>query len=217
MANRPITSLVVTDVPEMSRVNGTSVNTFSVIDTGRARKVGQMLQMEHYKNANKIAASARVLAQMCSQTPDRFLSISTPIAKLVLHALAGAIEECTAISCGGKILRANTATVAAIAFWATTHKSDAESFLVELVDVTGQKTSKSRGLASWISRHPQSGGVSAMYHFQAAANAIQQQSTRRENSRIYASQESTNWLLSTNKKLADKIASYVPNYDLETK
>lgn len=210
-SNRSIESVVTTDVPCAQKVNGTMVHTFSVIDTGRARKPGQMLQIEGYKNANAICAAARVLFQMCSATPETFVGISAATAKLVLCATGRSIEQVTALARAGKIFRANTACIAAISFWHTADPVSAESFVSELCEVTGKTGCVTRNLAGWANRHPQSGGCCACYHFQATANAIEQLVTNKNLGRIYTSPSSVAWLLSQNRKLADKISSLAPH------
>lgn len=212
LAQKPVKMLVVSGVEPTAKLNGSSIHTFSVIDSGRARRVGQMLQMEGYKYATRIAATARVLAQMCMGSHE-FLSISVAMAKRILCASGGSIEQCSGIAAGGKIFKSNTAATAAVAFWHNAQPHEAEAFLVELVDVTGRADSSTRKLASWVSKHPQSGGQCAFYHFQATANAIRQHVTGQSTGRIYCNQESVDWLFNQNPNLQKKIAAIVPTYE----
>lgn len=207
-AGVPVDMLITTGVPTTAKLNGLSVNTFELIDGGRKRGVGQMLHMSGYINANRLAAVARVMVNLCANT-GHFLSLTTAQTHKAIHIIGPSAEKCVALACAAKMRRPPSGATAACAFWHTTHPQMAEEFLDEVGAITGQKKSASRAVATWIARHPSGGGASAVEVAKVTASGIYHQTKNSLPEKLYASYSATAWLLSLNPALKGKLAAIV--------
>lgn len=207
-ANMPVSMLVTTGVPNTARLNGTSFNTFEVIDGGRKRGVGQMLQMAGFINANKTAAATRTIINMCAGT-EKFISLSTAQTHKAIHALGGSVEKMIAIVTAGKIVRPSCGVAAACALLHTSQPEQAESFISEVCDVTGVKGSPSRALCTWISNHPQGSGNPGIYAARATATCLWHVDRGTSPGKVFSSTSAMDWLLALNPKLTQKLAEIV--------
>lgn len=112
LAGVPVDMLVVRGLP-ISHKNGALIKTVDTIDTGRARKMAQQLQIDGVVNANNIAAAVRVIYTLSCNLNRRvkattfqvrrILSIFNPtlpeIVKTLMHSkeAVGPLSGCVAL------------------------------------------------------------------------------------------------------------------------
>lgn len=207
-ANKPVLMAVTTGMASTHKLNGVSVNTFELLDSGRKRGVGQMLTMAGFKNASHQAAMVRVLVNVVSK-PSNFLSITTAQTHKALYYLKSSPSK-IAETCSSKSLcRPPSGSLAAFAFWHTVEPEKAEAFVHELCAITGSHKSPSRSLARWLNTHKQYGWDWAIASFKVAASAIYHSELNSNPERLLASDSAKDWLISLNKPLAESLSKIV--------
>ena len=206
-SKRAVEILVTTGLPALHRVNGTHLTAFNAIDQGRARLAGEVLQMQGLQNGCKLAAVARALIMSCNS--GQIVAVSLPQIQLTLEALGQSAETCVMVSNTGKLFHAPSYVLAAAALLHTKMPVQTESFLSELVSITGAVNSPSRALIGWIKRHPQCGGNTAYTNFKTAASALKAHAQKSSKFKIYSSESAHEWLLAQNVEVVKKIASIV--------
>lgn len=208
-ANRAVAMLVTTGVPSTFKVNGTTLNTFELIDGGRKRGVGQMLAMAGFSNAALLAASARVMVNIAFGT-EHFVSISTPQAHRAINAASPSLEKCIEIAVSSKrLFRPSSAIIAAVAIYHSNNPEKAEAFLQSYCDMSGPKGCPTRALASWWRRHPYQGGQFAITTAKVTASALSHFDSGSKPEKLYASDSAMAWLVKLNRPLVQKLSAIV--------
>lgn len=207
-ANKSVKMVVSTGIPVKHRLNGVAVNTFELIDGGRKRGVGQMLQMAGFTNANRQAAIVRTIVNACARQSS-FLSISTAQTHKALHYLKASPDEIAKIGNPNQLCSPPSGALAAFAFWHTINPVASADFLTEVTTVTGPPKSPSRALATWIKRHSIHGGFAQLNYMRVAASAIFHQTEGNTLEKIYCSETALDWLLNLNKPMAKNLSEII--------
>lgn len=208
LANTPITLPVTTGIELRHKLNGSFINTFELIDAGKPRAVGQMLNMAGYPNGNKVAAAVKA-AILFSARRNQNVSISTAQAHKALMYLGTSVNECVKVGDGGKIVRPHSWIIGPACIYHTAFPEQARNFLQEVGDVTGVAGSASRALASYTNSHSVNGGQQQVSFYKVAAAAIKHHHQGSRVSKIYGNEEAADWLLSLNKPLISKLANII--------
>lgn len=203
---KAVQMMVTSGLPETFGTNGSKMSTFELIDNGRARGVGQMLQMAGYKNGNKIAAAIRAMVTAAAGQ-SRPVRLSTAQSHRAILLCDKSLLTCVAVSCSAKIVRPPAYVVAACSFYHTIRPVEAEKFLAEVGDVSGESKSPSRSLATWVNNHDLTGGCVMVSFMKVAASAIWHSDKGNSISKLYSNDEAFNWLLSLNPGLVKKLSS----------
>lgn len=208
MANKPITIPVTTGVPAMYKVNGSSINTFELIDGGKPRAVGQMLQMAGFANGNKIAAAVKAAVLLCSGRQAN-VGLSTAQTHKAMMYFGDSVSACVSIASSGTMFKPQSWIVGPVAIYHTVNPVRAESFLKEVGDVTGVAGSPSRALATYSRSHHSVGGKQQIAFYRVTASALWHDANSSRVSKIYANEPASQWLVSLNKPLAQKLSALI--------
>jgi hypothetical protein len=206
-AKKSVDMLVTTGIDPSHKFNGTSINTFEVIDSGNKRGTGSMLQMAGFINANRLAACVRVMLLACADVKKWSQGVSTAQIHNALAIIGASAERCVNLSASARMFNAPSYIVAAVMFYHTVEPEKAEKFLLETCNISGDMRSPSRALITWARRHPATGGASVGIGIKTAASAMQSFDEGEELQKIYASDSAFRWLLSLNKPMVAKLGA----------
>lgn len=207
-AGVPITVPVSTGLDAAHKLNGATINTFEVIDGGRARGVGQMLQMAGFKYATHIAATAKMAVLMCGESP---INIGLSVAqthKALMYIGKSATAVCE-VSLSGKIIRPTSWIRGPVAIYHASFPEKAELFLSEVCDVTGDDQSATRALSSFSRRSSPQGGDDQLNFVKAACHALWNFHHGKKVGRVHVSQTCQDWLVNLNRPLKEKLAAII--------
>jgi hypothetical protein len=202
-ANRPVNMLVTEGIKARHRVNGTHISAFDAIDQGAKRGADEILRMCGHANYARLAGVCRGVIICCSSPKNT--AISPAQIQLVLSYIAESAEACMAASPSTALYRPTAAVVATCVILHQVYPSQVEQFVQELVTITGNKTSPSRALVSWVKRHPQMGGTNSFSTVRATAAALECHIKKISRQRIQPLAESQEWLLAQNPELVKKV------------
>lgn len=208
MANKPITVPVTTGLASSHRLNGSTINTFELIDGGKPRGVGAMLTMAGYPNGNNVAAAVKTAVLMCAGKSTN-MAMSTAQTHKALMYFGKSVSACVTIAKGAKIVRPYSWAVGPTCIYHTVFPESAERFLREAGDVTGEIGSASRALATYFKSHPAVGGQQQVGYIKVAASAIWHHHNGSKISKLYSNDEAAEWLVSLNKELAQKLGALI--------
>jgi hypothetical protein len=209
LANKPVVMPMSTGIETTHRLNGASINTFEVIDGGKPRGVGQMLQMAGYANGNRVAAITKSALMLCAKLSHN-IGISTAQTHKALLYFGNSAQACASIAAGLKIIKPQSWAVGPIALYHASHPELAEQFLRDVGDVTGEQGSASRALAAYCrNTHGMAGGGSYLTAAKVAASALFHGHNKTKVSRLYANDSALEWLLGLNKPLTEKLARII--------
>lgn len=206
-AKRVVRMMVTYGVPTSFNNNGHKTETFSCIDGVKPRGPGVVLQIMHYKNPNNVAAVARAIAMIVTDTPKTH--ITGTITERIVRFCGGSIERIVELSTSKKILRLRGGTMAVLAFYHTTQPEWAENFQLEVQGVTGAKNSPSRALATWLSHHPATGGSAQLDAIYVTSSALFHATQGNTTEKLYGSKEHIAWLQKTNGALTKRLKDIV--------
>jgi hypothetical protein len=210
-ANKPIKILVTYDVPKIYQSSGVDLNSFEIIDSGRTRTVGQMLNIGGLANATAVAATAKVIALLCARSAFN-VGITTSQVHKILDITKKSIHTCVKISKGGSILKAPSWITAPAALYHCTFPDKAEQFLSEFVNLStpDKEGFPSRALAHFYKNNPAAGGGSQQIAWvKYPCYAIHCFHTGKKVSKISASDISNNWILGINEEITRQISSVI--------
>lgn len=207
MANRAIVLPVTTGIPASHKLNGSNINTFEIIDGGRARGTGAMLQMAGYANGNKIAAAVRIAIAATLGDSTNAFSISTSQAHKALMYFGKSVDACVKISSSAKIVRPPASVVGVFALYHNSFPNKAESLLREVGDVTGEPGTPSRGLAAHITRGNCGGNEGQMRLMRVSAAAIFHAHNSKKVGCLHGNESALNWIANLDKGLNQKLNS----------
>ena len=208
LADMPITLPVTTDMVSRHKLNGSFINTFELIDGGKPRGVGQLLQMAGYTNGHRVAATAKA-AVLFAARQTRNVSISTAQAHKALMYFGTSVNECVTVGMSGKIFRPQSWILGPACIYHSAFPDQARDFLQQVGDVTGVSGSASRALASYTNSHSASGGQQQVSYYKVAASAIKHHHEGSRVSKIYGTEDAADWLLSLNKPLVTKLTNII--------
>jgi hypothetical protein len=205
MANKSITLPVTTGIPAAFKLNGSSINTFELIDGGRSRGTGAMLQMAGYTNGNKVAASVKIAICASLGENAETVSISTAQAHKALMYIGKSVVECVQISSSAKIVRAPAPVVGVFALYHNSFPEKANNLLRDVCDVTGEHGALSRNLSSQISKGGLSCSARVTRLMRVSAAAIFHSHNGSKASRLCGSESALDWIANLDKGLLQKL------------
>jgi hypothetical protein len=206
-AKTEVQMMVTTGIPTSFTNGSKTTSVFATIDGLKPRTNATTLELLKVKNSKTVASIARCVSMIALGDDREAVCISGSMTLEIVRFCRGSIEQMANLRRSQGICRVRTAGLAAIAFWHTTKPVEAEAFLNETQAVTGAKGSPSRALASWLSTPKFQGGHAQVVLLSVASNAIRHQTEGNKIDKIYAKEDSVEWLASTNRPLAAKLLS----------
>lgn len=210
-ANMSIQVLVTSGIKRTHNLDGIKLNTFEIIDSGKARTVAQMLTIGGVKNSSSVAAAAKVLALMCLKSRENIGITSAQVHK-ILHITNDTIHKCSSIAKSGSILKAPSWIVGPLCLYHLSYPEKAEDFLWQFVNLSAPAGvgSPTRTLGQYYSCHKTAGGGSQQIAWIKYTNhAIHSFHTNKKINKVFSSDISTDWLLRLNPEITYKIASTI--------
>lgn len=210
-ANKPIRILVTEGIPISCNANGVSLNTFEIIDSGKTRTAGQMLNISGIKYATTVAATAKLVALMCLKSSKNIGITSAQIHK-ILNIAEDSINKCVQIAKTGSIFKAPSWIISPVALYHITYPDKAEKFLSEFVNLSKPEKQghPSRCLAVYYQNNTAAGGGQQQIAWvKYTSFAIHSYHIEKPINRVCASDLSSEWLLNLNSEVTEQIASTV--------
>jgi hypothetical protein len=184
---------------------GVEVGMIDVIDTGRARSVGEMLHLRGMAHAPAWASTARFIARTAwSGTGNPVLTISTVLEILDGCSLRGNIEK---IIAAGPAKRFQPRNVGPLAYYHTARPVKALAFAEELLQHTASKGGAVHLLFRWLENHR--GRMLTELYLKALCASLRAWDTNSAPSVLRPHVEAVEWLAGLNVPLRNKIRALV--------
>lgn len=203
-ANVSVKMQVTFGLPAKFQLNGTTANTFEVIDCGRPRSVPQMLSLRGWKNSTRVAAVARALVNWSVGYED-WVAMSTVQTEKVLFQVGNSIDYMVKGSISA-INRPTATVLAPLVLYHSAHKNKAVEFAEKFFTLDNvPRKHPASALASWVGSHAEMKASRKTSACRVASSAIWHYEQGNQVDKIYENTQASEWLLSQNKSLVNFI------------
>lgn len=208
LAGVAVDMMVTTGLPILA-ANSKSLHTMDTVDNCRIRSNGQNLGLRHgYKNGNRVAASARTVADICC---GRHVSrVTTPQTLAILEIYGGQIGEVIAEATNVGDKRATI--IGTLAFARAAYAETGASFAAAFFSMEElKKNHPALALRRWISNHPHccNGSDNRYALMKVIASAIYHLHHNTTLTKIYQNDDAVAWLTSAQKKEVKQIKEII--------
>lgn len=202
-AGETVPMLVTTGLPKTHK-NGVLLETIDLVDRGRARRVGQQLQLSHgYKHGNMTAAAAKTIAEMCCG--KIITTATTPQTLAILDVYGTAIVE--TISEISQRDDRRSLVVGVIAFGKLSFPEVVGRFSESYFSMVNvPKGSPIHALRRWLANHTYAGSSNHWTAISVIASAIHHFRAGNKAERLYGSDDHIAELVNAQKRHVKRVA-----------